>query len=347
MSPKYSSLTFELLEDFLQQLSAPTQLDHHALVGLLWDTPLVKNHLALHPQDQTLPRGRIIGLALRALLHIAQKPPRLSDKLRIRWNKFLFLEIKFFYPFAHLTRFPENNPETGALLCDEKYLALVIADGDQTTAERLARENKSFFEAFIPDESIPSSSTLSARQKSSARDFWEELIKRLELWDSLLSPDINTPGVSDTPNEPSTSKPSRPVPTDGSAEHEGIQPQETESNNEPPSTEPAIESTQPDIPSTSDLSSLAPAPTDVSVENGGAQPQAVNRNNESLSTDPVTESTPPISPPSAEPSSPTMTNDLSDASTSSQEDSSNTASITDESSSAQPNEEAEARANAS
>ena len=247
MSQKYSSLTFELLNDFLQQMSAPTQLDSHALVSLLWETPMVRNHLALHPKDQTLPRGRIVGLALRSFLH-SSKPPRLFAKIKAIWNKFLFLDVKYFYPFAHLTRFPKSYSELGVWLYDKDQLALVIADGDPLVAKRLAAENQDFWEALILDDAVPSPQTLSARSKASIKGFWKELIKQLELLDSLLSSGVTGANVSEASDETAL--------TDVSIEHGDAQSQKVNGGDLPLLTDPHIQtSSELSLPTTTNISS--------------------------------------------------------------------------------------------
>jgi len=261
MSQKYSSLTFELLEDFLQQLSAPTQFDNHALVNLLWETPLLKNHLALHPQDRNLSQGRIVGLALRSFLH-STKPTRLSAKLKTDWNKFLFLDVKCFYPFAHLTRFPKSYSELGVWLYDKDQLTLVIADGDPLAAKRLAAENQDFWKALILDDAVPSPQTLSARSKSSIKGFWKELIKQLELLDLLAN-------VSNAPDEPTS--------TDVSIKHQRTQSQEVNSRGAPLSTEPYIQTfSKTSSPTTTNISS------DISNPSQGGSIITSSINDESL-----------------------------------------------------------------
>lgn len=130
-------LDVKTLKSVIEGLSDPAQLNDHPLA----DAQFVTDYLRRHPEKQNLPKGKCLGWALADVWRTRCRPPRIAPEDWNEWNTFLSLEVGYFYPFRHNTRFPGKPAQIGRALSEKDHVAQVIADNDSARADVL-KQNK-------------------------------------------------------------------------------------------------------------------------------------------------------------------------------------------------------------
>lgn len=142
-------IDLETLKSAVEGLAEPSGLEEHPLAN----SSFVRQYLSRHPAQQALPVGKVLGWSLATYWRDKFLPPKVDKKFQRQWNKFLMLEVGYFYPFRKGSQLPNGLERIGALLADREHLALVMSDGDKPRAEKLLRpEYEGFWEALIPSK---------------------------------------------------------------------------------------------------------------------------------------------------------------------------------------------------
>ena len=86
------------------------------------------------------------------------------------WDRFLGLEVGFFFPYRHRYSPPANLGQIGVLLSDREHLAAVIADGDRAQAVSLLHpRHDSFWLSIVPiSEAMPYTTVKSRLERAMA-----------------------------------------------------------------------------------------------------------------------------------------------------------------------------------
>jgi hypothetical protein len=159
-------LDFADLKFVIEHLATPTELDEHPLA----DAQFVVDYLQQHPEIRNLSKGRRLGWALADTWRAQVMPSRLALEYSKKWNKFLCLEVGYFYPFRHNALFPGSVSEIGANLSEPDKVAKVIADGDDHLAEELQNKDyKIFWQEILPSidlGTVPPSTVYSRIKKA-------------------------------------------------------------------------------------------------------------------------------------------------------------------------------------
>ncbi len=175
------------LKSWLENLPNPAELEHHTLTQRLHRTEIVQRFLSQYPEQDALPAWHLVCLALREFWRSAFMQRNFSPKLKRVWNTFFILEAAYFYPAAVTSLFPGSLNKLGALLCDQEYLALLAADGDESRAKKIASEKSAFWKAIIPDDEVPSPQTISSRRDAAIEKLAKELNRQLEFTGAMLA----------------------------------------------------------------------------------------------------------------------------------------------------------------
>ncbi|MGA2110571.1 MAG: hypothetical protein ABSG98_00305 [Anaerolineales bacterium] len=91
-------------------------------------------------------------------------PLAMNPRFKREWDLFFALEVGYFYPLRKGKRPPGNPGQTGVLLANRQYLALVVADGDALASEPLLEVRfDQFWQAIIPQVCVVPYSTVRYR----------------------------------------------------------------------------------------------------------------------------------------------------------------------------------------
>ena len=141
-------LDFADLKFVIEHLASPSELDEHPLA----DAQFVVDYLRQHPDKRRFAKGRRLGWALADTWRARVMPSSLAPEYSNRWNKFLSLEVGYFYPFRHKALFPESPIQIGMNLSEKDRVAQVIADGDDARAKALQQKDyEAFWLKILPD----------------------------------------------------------------------------------------------------------------------------------------------------------------------------------------------------
>ncbi len=159
-----TSVTPEMLRDYLEQLRAGGELAAHPLTRAIAPLAALPRQVTEHSENQDWSAG--VARGLRVIWRQHFMPPVLSLERRKQWNFYFILEVMYFFPQAHGRRFPETLKDAAIRLCDEAHLARIVADGQEGEAETLIRSNRAFWAGFIPATMIPAEQTIHSRRNA-------------------------------------------------------------------------------------------------------------------------------------------------------------------------------------
>ena len=154
------------LKFVIEHLASPSELDEHPLA----DAQFVVDYIQQHPEKRSLSKGKCLGWALADLWRTRFQPSHLAPEAARDWNRFLSLEVGYFYPFRHNAFFPSTPAQISRALSDKEDVAQVIADGDSGRAREIQQKYDDFWKEILPKkDQVVADQTMRSRRESAMK----------------------------------------------------------------------------------------------------------------------------------------------------------------------------------